>query len=180
MELVDLKKRRLALLFNLSEDAFRLAESIDFLEEDNWKEFINKLKVLFERNQTDTEKRYNFNRRVQEPGETVDSFAVALREFGLKCGFTRAEYNHRSVDQFILGLRDRYTQSKLLQEPPENIDAILPSARRFEDAMIMKLNAESFEAKQQPAVRSVGFMRPVKVCFSCSGYGHVARVSYHS
>ena len=177
VELIDLKKRRLALLFNLSEDAFRLAESIDFPEEDSWNEFINKLKVLFERNQTDTEKRYNFNRRVQEPGETVDSFAVALREFGSKCGFTGAEYSHRIVDQFILGLRDRSTQSKLLQEPPENIDAALLIARRFEaaNATMMKLNAESFEAKQQPAVRSVGSTRPAKVCFSCSGYGHVAR-----
>ena len=34
VELIDLKKRRLALLFSLSEDAFRLAESIDFPEED--------------------------------------------------------------------------------------------------------------------------------------------------
>ena len=115
--------------FNLSEDAFRLAESIDFPEEDSWSEFINKLKVLVERNQTDTEKRYNFNRRVQEPGETVDSFAVALHEFGSKCGFTGAEYSHRIVDQFILELRDRSTQSKLLQEPPENVDAALLSAR---------------------------------------------------
>ena len=71
VELIDLKKRRLALLFNLSEDAFRLAESINFPEEDSWNEFISKLKGLFERNQTDTEKRYNFNQRVQEPGETV-------------------------------------------------------------------------------------------------------------
>ena len=177
VELADLKKRRLALLFNLSEDAFRLAESIDFPEEDSWDEFVNKLKVLFERNQTDTEKRYNFNRRVQEPGETVDSFAVALREFGSKCGFTGAEYNHRIVDQFILGLRDRPTQNKLLQEPPENIDAALCIARRFEaaNATMMKLNADSLEAKQQPAVRSVGSTRSAKVCFSCSGYGHVSK-----
>ena len=177
VELIDLKKRRLALLFNLSEDAFRLAESIDFSEEDSWNEFISKLKVLFKRNQTDTEKHYNFNRRVQEPGETVDSFAVALREFGSKCGFTGAEYSHRILDQFILGLRDRSTQSKLLQEPPENIDAALLIARRFEaaNAAMMKLNAESFDSKQQPAVRSVGSTRPAKVCFSCSGYGHAAR-----
>ena len=40
---------------------------------------------------------------------------------------------------------------------------------------MMKLNAESFEAKQQPAVRSVGPTRPAKVCFRCSGYGNVTR-----
>ena len=107
----------------------------------------------------------------------MDSFAVALHEFGSKCGFTGAEYNHRIFDEFLLGLRDHSTQSKLPQEPPENIDATLLIARRFEvaNATRMKLNAESFEAKQQPAVRSVGSTRPAKVWFNCSGSGHVAR-----
>ncbi len=87
VELGDIKKRRLALLFNLSEDAFRLAEPVEFGEGENaYKDWIVKLKVLFERNQTATEKRYNFHRREQEPGESVDSYAVSLREAGAKCG----------------------------------------------------------------------------------------------
>ena len=35
VELTDEKKRKFALLFNLSEDAFRLAESVEFTEGDN-------------------------------------------------------------------------------------------------------------------------------------------------
>ena len=35
VELIGLKKRRIALLFNLIADAFRLEESIDFLEEES-------------------------------------------------------------------------------------------------------------------------------------------------
>ena len=75
---------------------------------------IKQLKSLFERNQTLTEKRHNFHRRTQEPGESVDSFAVALREFGAKCGFKGEEYKNRLVDQFILGMKDRPTQKKTI------------------------------------------------------------------
>ena len=79
VELEDVKKRRLALLFDLSEDAFRLAEPVEFGEGENaYKDWIKKLTSLFERNQTDTEKRYNFHRREQEPGESVDSYAVSF------------------------------------------------------------------------------------------------------
>ena len=44
IELEDTKKRKLALLFNLSEDAFRLAESVPFPDgEDAWHQWINAL-----------------------------------------------------------------------------------------------------------------------------------------
>ena len=50
VELEDVKKRRLALLFSLSEDAFRLAEPVEFGEGENaYKDWIKKLKTLLER-----------------------------------------------------------------------------------------------------------------------------------
>ncbi|CAB4001478.1 Hypothetical predicted protein [Paramuricea clavata] len=52
VELVDERKRRFAFLFNLNEDAFRLAESVEFIEEaDAYKNWLKELKLLFERNQ---------------------------------------------------------------------------------------------------------------------------------
>jgi hypothetical protein len=57
VELADEKKRRFALLFNLNDDAFRLAESAEFIEEaDAYKNWLKKLKLLFERDQTPTER----------------------------------------------------------------------------------------------------------------------------
>eukprot|EP00794_Sanderia_malayensis_P001183 gene1183-554_t len=152
VELTDKKKRRLALLFNLSEDAFRLAELIEFMEEDNaYETWITQLKALLERKQTLTEKRHNFHRRTQEPGESVDSFVAALREFGAKCGFQGEEYTNRLVDQFILGMKDRPTQNKLLQEPPESLEDAVLIARRFEAAnsTIQTLRAETGSAARQ-------------------------------
>ena len=68
VELNDEKKQRFALLFNLNEDAFRLAESVEFVKGvDAYKNWIKKFKSLLKRNQTSTEKRYNFHRREQEP-----------------------------------------------------------------------------------------------------------------
>ena len=62
VELKDQKKQRLMLSLSLSDDAFRLAKSVDFPDGDNsYVEWTNQLKVLFERNQTQTEKRYSFN-----------------------------------------------------------------------------------------------------------------------
>ena len=185
VEVTDTKKRRLALLFNLSENAFRLAESIEFPDnEDAWKEWVSQLKSLFDRNQTLTEKRYNFNRRVQETGESVDSYAVALKEFAAKCEFQGEEYKHRLVDQFILGISDRSTQNKLLQEPPATLEEGLLIARRFEaaNATMKTLKTESALAKQS-VVRSFAPVQGIsasplmnnKVCFTCQGFGHIAR-----
>ena len=154
-------------------------------------EWTNLLKVLFERSQTQTEKRYSFNRRVQEPGESVDSYAVAFREFGSKCGFKGDEYTNRLVAQFILGIKDRSTQNKLLQEPPSNLEDALSVARRFEAVAfapapaspspsgftMQKLKAETFEASQpsRAQIGAVGSSGATKVCFHCNGYGHVAK-----
>ena len=180
VELKDENKQRLALLFNLSEDAFRLAESIEFAEGDNaYKNWIKQLKSLFERNQTLTEKRHNFHRRTQEPGESVDSFAVALREFGAKCGFQGEEYTNRLVDQFILGMKDRPTQNKLLQEPPGTLEDAVLIARRFEAAnsTIETLRAEAGSAIRQnrTPIGAVNSSFTSKTCFNCNGFGHVAK-----
>ena len=178
MELGDVKKRRLALLFNLSEDAFRLAEPVEFGEGENaHKEWIKKLKTLLERNRTATEKRYNFHRREQKPGEPVDSYAVSLREAGAKCGFHGDEYSSRLVDQFILGLRDKATQNKLLQEPPNSLDDALLIARRFEaaNATMKTLAREAVEKLNKVAIGSVNSLNAAKTWYSRDGFGHVSR-----
>ena len=172
VELEDVKKRRLGFLFNLSEDAFRLAEPVEFGEGENaYKEWIKKLKTLLEKNQTATERGYNFHRREQEPGESVDSYAVSLREAGAKFGFHGDEYSSKLVDQFILELRDKATQNKLLQEPPNSLDDALLIARRFEAANATKktLAREAVEKLNKVAIGSVNSLNAAKTCYSCNG-----------
>ena len=99
-----------------------------------------------------------------------------MREAGAKCGFRGDEYASRLVDQFILGLRDRTTQSKLLQEPPANLDDALLIARRFEAA---NATVETLLG-QGPSTSNVGMIGTVSsrdktvTCLACNGFGHVA------
>ena len=83
------------------------------------------------------------------------------------------------VDQFILGLRDRPTQNKLLQEPPGTLEVAILIARRFEAAnsTMENLRAEAGSASRQnrAPIGSVNSSFTVKTCFTCNGFGHVAK-----
>ncbi len=172
-EAIDLKedkKKRLALLFNLSEDAFRVAESINMQDGDGGFAAWGKVLVQkFEKNTTVTEKRYNFAKRVQDPGESVDHFAVSLKEHAAKCNFQGEEFENRLLDQFIVGLRDLSIQSKLLQEPKDTLDEAIGVARRFEAA---RTTVGVLKGRNQ-----VGFVANVanKKCYACGKMGHLAK-----
>ena len=157
----------------MSENAFQLAQSVAFPDgDDAWHQRINALKSLFERNQTTTEKRYKFSKRVQEPGESVDSYAVSLKEFGAKCGFQGEEYGNRLIDQFVLGLKDRQTLNKLLQEPPSSLDHAVLLARRFEvvNATMQTLSMKASSSVSKPDVLQAEASNvAAKVCFKCNG-----------
>ena len=102
---------------------------------------------------------------------------MALREAGAKCGFRGDEYASRLVDQFILGLRDRTTQSKLLQEPPSNLDNALLIARRFKaaNAAMQTLALQGQGTGNNSMIGAVSSMRKVVTCFACNEFGHVAK-----
>ena len=174
VEVTDEGKKRLAFLFHLNEDAFRLAEGVPFPDEGGrkYEPWLNELKTLFERNETLTEKRYNFHKRTQAVGETVDSFAIGLREYGAKCGFAGNEYTNRLVDQFILGLLDKQTQTRLLQEPPGTLDEALVVARRFEAA---RSTMQTLRQDTNTGRSTAGAVHADKICFNCNQSGHIAK-----
>ena len=119
---------------------------------------------------------------MQDVGETFDSLAVALGEFGAKCGFQGEEYNIRLVDQFILCMRDRSTQTKLFQEPPTTLEEAVLIARRFEAAnsTIASLRAEATTnvaryTQNRAPIGAVSSGQPTMTCFGCGGFGHMAK-----
>ena len=174
VEVTDERKKRLAFLFNLNEDAFRLAEGLAFPEEGErrYEQWVDELRILFERNETLTEKRYNCHKRMQAVGETVDSFAIGLHEYGAKCGFQGNEYNNRMVDQFILGLADTLTQTRLLQEPPDTLDGALVLARKFEAA---RSTMQTLRQDSNMGRSMAGSVNAEKVCFNCNQSGYIAK-----
>ena len=77
----------------------------------------------------------------------------------------------------MLGLRDRSTQNKLLQDPPENLDSALFIAKRFEAAnSTMETLSKHEETLPQESVFQIGASRALKakVCLRCNGWGHKA------
>ena len=78
---------------------------------DTWSKEIA---TRFEKNQTATERRYTFSKRIQLPGETVHAYSVSLRELAAKCYFHGSEYDNCLLDLFILGLQDKAGIGKLL------------------------------------------------------------------
>ena len=109
--------------------------------------------------------------------ESVNSYALALREAGAKCGFSGDEYANRLVDQFIIGLNDRTTQTKLLKDPPSNLDDALKIARRFEaaNATMQTLAGQGSGKYNKGMIRAVGSMPTAVSCYACGGFGHISK-----
>ena len=166
-------QKRVSILLNLSEDCFRIAESVslDDESEEGFKAYMEKLILLFERNQNPVERRFNFSRRVQLPGESVDNFAIALRELASKCSFSINEVNGRLNDQFIAGVTDKSLQCKLLQDPLASLEESLVVARRYEAAKSAQATiTENVVARQEIKTVTTG-----KECFNCHEVGHLAK-----
>ena len=135
VDITDERKKRLALLFNLSEDAFRRAEAVSLTDGESPFDTCGKeIATRFKKSPTGTERRYTFSKRMQLPGETVDACSVSLRELAAKCDFHGSEYDNHLLDQFILGLQVKGTQNRLLQEPPSTVDEAIVVARRYKAA----------------------------------------------
>ena len=140
---------------------------------DAWGEEIA---TRFEKNQTATERRYTFSKRIQLPGETVEVYSVSLRALAAKCNFQGSDYNNRVLDQNILGLQDKGTQNRLLQEPPTTVDQAIVVAGRYEAAR-STLDTLKHENISRSSV--VNPVRRGKTCFICHNPGHIARDCTH-
>ncbi len=117
---------------------------------------------MFERTETLTEKRYNFEKRTQAVGKLLIFSRNWIKEI----------WSNRLVNQFILGLLDKQTQTRLLQEPTGTLHEALVVARRFEAAQ------SAMQTLQQDTNtgRSVaGAVHAGKICFNCNQLGHTAK-----
>lgn len=77
-----------------------------------------------------------FHRRVQEPGESVDSFYTALRELVRNCHYSFAEVKDRLVsDRFVVGLLYPHLSDRLCLCPNLNMAKARLQARIPGDAV---------------------------------------------
>ena len=64
----------------------------------------------------ETFERYNFNSRNQEENESIDANVTALRTLAKTCNFCDCMRDSILRDRIVLGVRDKHTRKRLLQE----------------------------------------------------------------
>ena len=79
--------------------------------------------------------RRNFQQRVQQPGESLDDFLVALRELAETCQFCSDRCTTKSIrDQIIEGLTDDDTVKDLIKGKDLTLDKTITTCRAQEAA----------------------------------------------
>jgi len=110
-------KRAAVFLACIGTQAYEVFQSMDFATEGDRAD-IEKVIEAFERHCVGevniTYERYVFNRRVQDVGETFESFLSDLRKLVRSCEYATLE---ESIirDRIVIGIRDDATRRKLLQ-----------------------------------------------------------------
>ena len=79
----------------------------------------------------ETYERYVFNKRNQEPNETIDSYVTALRNLAKTCNYKDLEDN-LIRDRIVVGLRDSDTAKLLLSEPKLTLQLCIDKCRAQE------------------------------------------------
>ncbi|KAM7295078.1 hypothetical protein ISCGN_024583 [Ixodes scapularis] len=75
-----------------------------------------------------------FHCKVQEPGESVDTFYIAVRTLVKKCHYQSAEVEDRLVrDRFVVGLLESHLSDKLCRCPKLTLEEARLQARIHED-----------------------------------------------
>ena len=77
--------------------------------------------------------RYNFNTRVQQPGETISAFVAQLRKIARDCRYGET-LEDMLRDRLVCGCRDHRLQCKLLSDPALTFEKAMTIAKSNETA----------------------------------------------
>ena len=88
--------------FTEGEDRNKMADIITKFEQ----HFLGQTQEFFER--------FQFNRRNQEPGETIDQYVFTLRNMSKTCGFCDCMKDKLIMDRILLGVTEDKTPESLI------------------------------------------------------------------
>lgn len=94
--------------------------------------------------------RYKFNNRVQEPGETIDAFASAVRKLAELCSFGALK-EEMIRDRLVCGILDNGLRKKLLQEADLTLEKCMNYCKAAEAAnsQLKEISSHGAEAVHQ-------------------------------
>ena len=145
-----------ALIYAMGEEADDIFYSFHLSEEDSKKYgtvktnferyFIKKRNVIYERSM--------FNRRVQKPDESVDSFITDLHRLAEFCEYGDL-HDQLIRDRIVVGLRDAKVSEKLQTDSELTLEKAVILARQNEAIKQQQLNLRDSSSSQLGATNSV-------------------------
>lgn len=109
--------------FTFDEDSHESADKID--------DVIAKFESRCLPQRNETYERYLFNKREQEPGESIDQYCTALMRLSEHCGFLNLR-DSLIRDRLILGVKNDHARKKLLEQKDLALDKALDILRAQE------------------------------------------------
>ena len=112
------EERTATLLACLGADALEIVDGLNFANDDERKDIdvvLEKLEVFCVGESDEICERYQFNKRDQESGESIDSYVASLRTLAKTCNYGSL-LDSLIRDRIVVGIRDNGTRKRLLQE----------------------------------------------------------------
>lgn len=157
----------------LGSSARKVIQNLVFDTEDDSKtldKIIEKLAAFCTGDDNETYERYQFNKRVQGPGEPIDVYVANLRELARTCNYGTLE-DSLIRDQVVIGISNSTLRKRLLQESPLTLKKCLEMCRASEAATHQMEDIEPKENISQVTKRVESM---VKDCYFC-GEDHIRK-----
>ena len=150
---VNKSLRTATLLTCIGSDALDVYEGLEFETEDDKKDIdivLQKLQRYCIGETNEIYERYRFNKRDQEPNESLDAYVTALRTLAKTCNFGVLE-NSLIRDRIVIGVRDNQARKKLLQVSKLTLKECIDICRSYETSsqQLKEINQEEVSAISQ-------------------------------
>ena len=133
-EEADLPKRRAILLTCCGPSTYQLIRSLTAPDAPTSKTYAELVKLVKDHEQPPPSaivQRYNFNMRVQQPGESIADYVAQLRKLSEHCKYGDS-LDEMLRDRIVCGCRDKRLQCKLLAEPELTLEKAFTTAQSME------------------------------------------------
>ena len=128
------EERTATLLTCIGADALEIVDGLNFANEDERKDIdvvLEKLEVFCVGETNEIYERYQFNKRDQESGESIDSYVAAPRTLAKTCNYGSL-LDSLIRDRIVVGIKDNDTRKRLLQEAKLTLNKCIDICRSSE------------------------------------------------
>ena len=128
------EERTATLLTCLGADALEVVDGLNFADDEERKDIdvvLEKLEVFCVGETKEIYERYQFNKRDQESGESIDSYVASLRTLAKTCNYGSL-LDSLICDRIVVGIRDNGTRKRLLQEAKLTLNKCIDICRSSE------------------------------------------------